>query len=380
MKFRIFPLLTLLVVTLSWACKSGDSGELATKKAKLEELRTSLKKTQDEISALEKEIAKLDTSAESTSRKHLVQTSELTYSAFAHYIDIQGRVDDEQNVTVTARMPGNVVKIYVKTGDNVKEGQVLAVLDDQTIKAGISEVNQQLTFATSLYNKQKALWDQKVGTEIQYLTAKNNKEALEKKLVTLNEQLEMARIISPISGQIDENFLKVGQAVAPGVPAFRVVNLSGLKIKADVPEVYAGKLKANNSVIISFPDLSLQIDGSLSYVGKVINNMTRTFNVEAPLNSKEGEFRPNQIAVLRIIDYQNPKAVVVPVKVVQNSDEGRYVYIAVTEGKKSIAKKILVTEGSSYEGQVEIIKGLEPGMKIITTGFQNLNDGEELSF
>jgi RND family efflux transporter MFP subunit len=277
-------------------------------------------------------------------------------------------------------MPGVVTSIYVKAGDKVSKGTVLATLDAETVRKQLEEVQLQADFLKTVFDKQKTLWDQKVGSEMQFIKAKTDYEAMNKRMLTLQEQLAMASIKSPINGVVDEVSIKVGQTVAPMVPAFHVVNLAGLKVEAEVAEAYVAKVNKNDEVIVELPDIDKQIKTKLSYSGQVIDPLNRTFNVEAALSSSEKGLHPNMIAILKIVDYKNPKAFTVPVNVIQSGMEGTYLYVAEKENNRNVAKRRLVKTGESYNGFVEVIAGLKEGDKVITTGYQDLLEGESLKF
>jgi RND family efflux transporter MFP subunit len=364
-------LLITIVLLIINGCGAPD------KNAKLEDLKKKRDELNVQIEKLEKEAGP---SEDKTERVKNVAVTEISPAPFAHYIEIQGKVDSDENLTLTSKTMGVVTSIKVKVGDTVKKGQVLAELDNQVMVQGLSELQTQIQFANNLYQKQKNLWEQKIGTEVQYLTAKNNKEALENKLVTMQQQIDMTRIKSPIDGTVDEIMLKLGQNAAPGVPAVRVVNATHLKIKADLAESYASKVKKGNDVIVSFPDLNKEIKSNITFSGSVINPLTRSFTVEAALPDNKLELRPNMVAVLKIADYKAEDAITIPVNALQSSEEGSYVYIASNKGGKLIAEKAIVETGLTYNNQVEIKSGLKPGDKVVTTGYQDLNKGELIKF
>ncbi|MEW6469195.1 MAG: efflux RND transporter periplasmic adaptor subunit [Bacteroidota bacterium] len=308
-------------------------------------------------------------------RTKTVEVIALAPQLFNSYIDVQGRVDATENVSLNAEMPGTVSKINVSLGQQVSAGQVLAELDSKVIRQGIAELQSGLELATTLYEKQKNLWDQKIGTEMQFLQAKNQKESLEKKMATLQEQLKLTKIISPISGIVDAIDIKVGQATMPGMPAIRVVNMNNLEVKGEVAESHLAKVKNGNDVVVILPDLGDTIKAKITYAAKVISPLNRTFTVTVKLGGGK-DYHPNQVAIIKIIDYSNPKAIVVPVNAIQRAQEGDFVFIA--EGKK--AKKVKVKTGRLYNGQAEIIEGLKEGDQFISKGFQELNEGEPVKF
>jgi len=362
--------------TFMMACSSRKGGE---KQAQLEKLKKQEAEISEQIKTLEKEISAEGKKGDSSKVK-MVAITALETQPFKHFIEIQGKVDAIENINVSPKMAGLVTKIFVKEGDVVRAGQVLAEMDDQVIRQSIEEVKSAWTLANTIYEKQKSLWDQKIGSEVQYLSAKNQKEGLEKKQATLEEQLDMTKIKAPFSGTVDLVSLRVGQSVMPGLPSVRVVNLSKLKAKADVAEAYASKVKVGNDVVVVFPDLNKEIKATISFVGTVIDPLNRTFTVEVKLEGNVPDYHPNMITVLKIIDYKNENSLVVPINVVQNSEEGKYVFIAADDNGKLVAKKKLVNVGLTYNGDTEISSGLNKADKVITQGYQDLNEGELLKF
>jgi membrane fusion protein (multidrug efflux system) len=374
MKKLIFALSAVVVLA---SCGGGSrleevKAELAAKKKEVSTLNEDIKK-------LEMELAKLDTGVKAAGKSTLISVTEIKKTSFTNYIDVMGKVDADKNANLSAKVPGMVTRVYVTPGSNVREGQVLAEIDNSAMSAGVEELKQQMRFATDLYEKQKSLWDQKIGSEVQFLSAKNNKEALEKKLTTLNEQLDMYRIRAPFNGVVDDVFIKVGQVAAPGFPAIRLVNFSGLKVTANLAETYLAKVKAGNSVRVEFPDLKTSTNSTVNYVAGVVDPMTRSIKVEASVTNISG-LKPNMIAVLKITDYSNSNAVVVPVNTVQSNEEGSFVLVASQENGKMVARKKMVAVGATYNGMTEVKSGLQEGDQLITTGFQELNDGDQIAF
>ena len=372
MKTKIKSIIVLALVIIAAACSST-----VDKKAELDKLKKQHDQIAEQIKKLESELKVND----STSTKLTdVMVTEVQPSEFNHYIEVQGKVDGQDNVAVAPQMPGVVTAVYVKEGDVVRKGQVLAQLDDNVIQQQIAGVKQQLDFATSLYLKQKSLWDQQIGSEVQYLTAKNNKESLEKNLATLHQQVEMYKIKAPINGTVEEVGVKVGQMAAAGAtPVFRVVNFSSAKIMADIAEVYAPKVKVGNDVLIFFPDFNQELKSKIIFSSKYINPTNRSFQIEIHLGASKVEYRANMIAVVKINDYRNPKALVLPVNLVKDSQEGKYIYVSHEEAGKTIAHKQKVEVGQIYNGLAEITSGLQVGDKVISTGFNSLVEGQPLS-
>jgi RND family efflux transporter MFP subunit len=276
-------------------------------------------------------------------------------------------------------MPGTIVRLNVVAGNEVSAGQVLAEIENDAMKAQLADLKTSYELAKDVYNKQKALWDQKIGTEMQYIQAKSNKESMEQKIKQLNETIDMYYIKAPFSGTVDEVSIKLGQTVAPGVPAVRIVNFNKLKVKADLAEAYSARVKAGNVINLYFPDIDKSETTKVIYNGKVINALTRTFTVEAMLPSKE-EYRPNMVAEVHIVDYTKNDAMVVPVNTIQNIDDKNYVFVAADEKGKKVARKREVSVGETYNGAAEIKTGMQSGDLLITTGYSNLNDGELIRF
>lgn len=358
-----------LVLGLITSCGSED------KKVKLEKLKKQNAELVDQIKKLEQEIILEGDTTISNAKIKEVAVKPIVPETFKHYIDVQGRVEGDENINVGAKMAGAVDKILVNEGDEVREGQILAELENSILKQSYEELETALGFATEVYEKQKKLWDQKIGTEMQFLSAKNNKESLEKKLSTLNEQMELSKIKSPINGVIDAIDIKIGQSLMPGQPAIRVVNLNKLKAKADISETYASKVKKGNDVIIYFPDIEKEMPTKISYVAKVINNTTRTFSAEADLDSQSQDYRPNMIVVFKVVDYQKDSAIVIPLNYIQSSGTSKYVYVVGSRDGKEIATRRDITVGQIYNGRAEIVNGLKPNDKLITTGHLDLTEG-----
>jgi membrane fusion protein, multidrug efflux system len=372
-KIHMKKVLSLLIIVSLFAMSCG--GKKVDKNAELAEL----KKQQSEISQKIKDIEKELGAQNKVSKQILVSVDTIVEKTFIHYLNIQGSVDATENVIANAKMPGTVTKILVKEGAVVKTGQVIASTDASAMLSGLEEAKTGLAFATNIYEKQKKLWDQKIGTEFQYLQAKNSKEQAEKRIATLNEQIEMSQIVSPINGVVDEVMLKIGQPASPGMPGngIRIVNLGSLKVKADVAETYSKYIKAGNEVIVELPDAEKTLKTNISYVSKSINNLTRTFNVEVLLPSSD-EYQANMMAILKIADYKAANTLSVPVNLVQNSDEGEYIFIASKEGNKTIAKKKTIKTGKLSGNDIEVLSGIQNNDLVISVGFQGLNDGDEI--
>ncbi|MEI6455490.1 MAG: efflux RND transporter periplasmic adaptor subunit [bacterium] len=357
-----------------FACSTKETD----KKSKLEQLKKEHDKLTVEITKLEKELYPAGSNTATA-----VKVQAIKKAPFEHYIEVQGRIDGNENIAVSPRTPGVVTKIFVKEGDYVKKGQILAELDAEVLKQTRKELQAQLDYATDLYNRQKALWDQKIGSEVQFLSAKNSKESLENKINTLEDQIRMSNITAPIDGTIEEIPIKVGQMASASspLPAFRIVNFSKAKALADVGEAYSAKVKTGDPVKIYLPDVKVEQTQSITFSSKYINPTNRTFLVEVDLPPSNIMYRANMIAILRIKDYANESTIAIPQNYIQSSrDEGQFVFVAAQENGKKVARKRVVIPFISYNGLTEIVTGLNEGDLIITAGFKDLYDGQIIDY
>ncbi len=372
----IIAILTIITIALT-SCGGKDTIE--AKQAKLEKLRAEQATLATNIKTLEDEIKAGGAKIEKREKIVNVAISNVETANFKHFVDVQGRVDGDENTTISAKVPGLVLSVLVKPGSVVKAGQLLAELDGNATRKQLQSMETNLSLVTDLYNKQKALWEKQVGSEIQYKQAKANKESLEQQIASVREQLAMYKITSPVNGTIDIVNLKIGQTAAPGQPYFTIVNFNKLKVKADVAESYANKIKEGNDVQITFPDIDKTINAKITYSGKGISALNRTFSVEVELPS-DNSYLPNMIAVVKIIDYAKNDVIVIPVNCIQNADGENHVFVAVKEGDRIIARKRAVKVGVTYNDKAEIIGGLTKGEQLITEGYSDLNDGELIKF
>jgi membrane fusion protein (multidrug efflux system) len=366
---KIIALFTVASVIAS--CSQSGSTD---KKTELEKLKKEQAELKEKISKLESELAITDTSKKEKGK--MVAVTDIQPTSFMHYIEVQAKVEGDEDVSLGAEMPGTVTSVLVQPGDHVVRGQVLAKLDDRAIRQQVDAMKSQVDMAVTMYNRQKNLWDQKIGSEVQFIQARTQKESIEKQYGALQEQWDMTRIKSPINGTVDEVNIKVGSSAAPGLTAVRVVNLTNLKVKGEIAESFISQVKNGNDVVLFFPDNNKEVRTKLSYAGQAINKLNRTFNVEVRLNPKDGDFHPNQVCVLKIADYSSSNALVVPVGAVQKSSDGEFVYVTATEKGQTIAKRKTIEPGITYNGMTEIKSGLTAGDKVITLGYQNVIEGD----
>ena len=364
-----------LIVFLA-SCGSGTNKNSADKQKQLDELKKQEADLKQKINKLETELSANDSTKADKSK--YVAVTDMTPQPFNHFVEVQAKVDADEDVLISSEMPGTITSVTAKPGDVVEKGQVLATMDDLSLRESLDAMKAQMDLSKTMYEKQKNLWDQKIGSEVQFIQAKTQKESMEKQYSALHEQWALTRIKSPINGTVDQVNIKIGQAVAPGIAAIRVVNLSKLKVKGEVAESYISKVKRGNDVILYFPDMDKEVKAKLDYSGQAINTLNRTFNVEVHLDAKDGNFHPNQVAVLKIADYTAANSFVVPIGAVQKSIDGEFVYIAENENGKMIAKRKTVSSGMTYNGLTEIKTGLAQGDKVITTGYQNVIEGDPI--
>lgn len=361
------------------ACSSEKKSGPEQRKAEL----ASLKKQQTELDAkiktLEGEIGETDPKSAAPVKAKDVSVAPLVASTFRHYVDLQGSIDAKNNVEVSPKSGGVVTAVYVREGDRVRAGSPIAKIDDQLLRESVNELKTQLSLASTVYEKQASLWNQQIGTEIQYLQAKNSKESLERRLSTINTQIGQLVVRAPISGVVDQVSVKIGQSATPGVGLVRVVNLSQLKAVAKVSDTYAGSVRKGDQIEIRFPDVNKTVNSRISFVSTTVDPLSRTFSIEAPLPSSS-TLKPNMLAQLKINDATKTGAIIVDQNMVQNTENGQLVYVAVAEGGKKTAKARTVKTGQSYGGKVEVTTGLNAGDQLITQGYQELVDGQSINY
>lgn len=383
-------ILILAAFLLLAACgsKSNDSAELTAKKKQLEDLKKQQTEIGNNIAKLEAEVLKMDPSSK-VEKSKLVVTAPIVTEKFTHYIDLQGKVDAVNISFITPRGGGGQVReIYIKKGDNVSKGQLILKLDDALVKQslvaaqqGLQAIKTQLAFAKNLYQKQQNLWAQNIGTEIQLITAKNNVENLENQLKSAEEQIKVTQeqmkftsVYSDVNGVADDVNVRVGELFA-GPGQIKVVNTTDLKVTTQIPENYANRVGVGTTIQISLPDINKTLEAKIGVAGKIIDPNSRSFYVEAKI-PYDKNFRPNQIALVRVQDYQADNAVTIPINTLQNDEKGRFVMVAASENGKLVARKRVVVAGELYGNKLEVKSGLKAGDVLIVEGHQSLYDGQ----
>ena len=343
-----------------------------------------LQRLKDERTLLDEKIARLEVAMGHEKQQQvvvkkpvLVAVQTIQPEIFEHFMAAQGVVESDRNILLSSKTEGVVETIFVSKGDKVRKGQRLASLDNSLIRANIAEVETSLQLADSIFRRRQNLWDQKIGSEVDYLTAKNNKESLEKKLATLRQQLQNTFVVSPISGEIDEVFIKEGELAKKNSGIFRVIRLSQLKIKVDISEIYVDRVRVGAGVTVEIPGMGIKFPSAISAVSKVIDSHNRTLGFEVSVPTEQKGLKPNMLASVRFRDYE-VETLAVPVHVVQKTGEAPFLFVAETLDGKTIARRRVVETGYYNRDKIEVLSGLSAGEVVITEGFQDLSDGQPL--
>lgn len=355
---------------------TGDLNELRSKKTQLSEQLNTLN---DQVKILDSVIASMD----KNERLPLVTTFEVTTQEFEHYLELQGNVATKQNVLIYPEMPGTLQRVYVKEGDKVKKGQLLATIDDGGMTNQVAQLRTQAELAKTTFDRQKRLWDQKIGSEIQFLQAKTNYEAIQNNVQQAESQLQKASVRAPFSGIIDDVIKDQGTVVSPGPGSeiFRIVNLSDMYISVDVPETYIGSINTGTKATVFFPILGDTIVTKIRQSGNFIKPSNRSFSVEIPIPNRNGYIKPNLTARVSINDYSNTSALLIPQSVISENAEGeQYVYVAENPTKENVrtAMKRIVSTGKTQGRFVEILSGLSAGEFIVQEGARSVKDNQEV--
>ncbi len=380
MRNIIQSMLPLLVVLLFWASCGAPTAEvwpedLAGKKALLQTKKADIKTLNADVEKLIAEINTLEPKVEKT--RKLVTVRPVIVEDFKRFLEIQSSIQSDDVVMATSETGGRLTAVTVKEGNYISKGKVIATVDMEQVNKQIAELETSLDLAIELYDRQKRLWDQNIGSEVQFLQAKNGKERLEKSLETVKFQLTKANVYAPISGVVDQVFLKTGELAGPGMPIVQILNTSKVKVVANVPEVYLKAVKRGDMVRISIPALQEERKGKVSLLGTSINPDNRTFSVEVNLNNKGGLLKPNLLANMYISDFEQKDAVLVPLEMVQQEVGGKsYVFVQQQGDNGDFAKKIYVQTGESYEGNVIVTEGLKGGENLIVDGARGLTENE----
>lgn len=340
-------------------------------KEKREQIHADYEKLAAQMATLDAEIIKLD----DTKRYPLVSTLTVKDSAFTHYIEVQGNIETKENIMISPEYSGVLTQLNVKAGQKVSKGQVLARIDDGGMSAQLAQAENKLALDKTTFDRQKNLWDQKIGSEIQYLQTQTAYQSQQKMVKQMQAQLSKTVVRAPFSGTIDEVIVERGQVVAPGQSLFRIVNLGNMYVTANVPENYLSKLKLGASVEVYLNAIGKTYKGKVRQVGTYINPNNRTLSIEIAVPNPDNLLRPNQVAVLKIEDYINKNALLIPENIMtENAAKEKIVYV-VSEGKETKVAQRIIEIGYTSGAMVEVKSGLKPGETIVTEGAKTLTDG-----
>jgi RND family efflux transporter MFP subunit len=328
------------------------------------------------VKDIELAINQLDT----TQKNQKVTTLIAKDTILNHYINLQGTVASDQNVTLNPEMGGTITAVLVKEGQRVSAGQTLVKLDDQSLHDRVNEVQTQLNLATTTFERQANLWNQKIGSEMQYLQAKAQKEGLEKTLKSIYTQINKMRITAPFSGIVDEIFFKKGELTGPQSPVLRLINLSKMYVEVEVPETYLKSIKKGTPVILDFASIGKKINAKINEVSNYINPDNRSFKVRINLNNPDGALKPNLLANIAINDFSG-KGIVLPKQIIQMNQAGeKFVYAVHKEGNSIKTNKRVLELGIEYNNEILILNGLKTGDTLVNEGGKFLKDGDQIEF
>jgi RND family efflux transporter MFP subunit len=376
----IFPLLVTTSLLVSCGDKQNDQTVdqlIAAKNNK--ELQARKATIQADLAKIDAALATLNVRKEEA----LVSVATLKDTVFNHYLDIQGSVNTKENILIQPEMPGTLIALNVKAGQRVSKGQLLARVDDGGSSQQVASLETQYQLAKTTFERQKNLWNQKIGSEIQYLQAQTQMLSLQRSVAQAKAMLSKTEIRAPFSGTIDEVFVERGQVVAAGPQGLmRIVNLNNMYVSTTIPESYIGKLKVGTQVDVFLTSLNKNYKGKVRQIGNFINPNNRSFGIEVSIPNPENLLRPNQVAKLKVIDYTVKNAIVVPSNVIQEDGKGnQFVFVASnSNGKTAIAKKAMVTTGKSSDNVTEILSGLSANDIIVIEGVNTISEGMKLNF
>lgn len=374
-------LLSVLSLML-FACGKGEKEQsidslISSKNVKaLQEKKVAL---QAEIATIEEALATLDVKVDEA----LVSVTTVKDTIFNHYLEVQGSIDTKENILIQPEFSGTLTSLTVKAGQRVSKGQILGRVDDAGMSQQLASAENQYQLAKTTYERQKNLWDKKIGSEIQYLQAQTQMVSAQKAVSQIKAQLSKTVIRAPFSGTIDEVFVEKGEVVAPSAQGLmRIVNLGNMYVSTTIPESYIGKLKVGDNVDVFLTSLGKTYKGKVRQVGSFINPNNRSFGIEVSVPNPENLLRPNQVAKLKIIDYVSKDAIVVPTGVIQeDANHDKFVFVVEgSNGKTGKAKKVIVKTGKSSDNVTEILSGLTANDVIVTDGVNNISEGMKLNF
>ncbi len=373
MKTITIFLLGFMLISIN-ACEQKD--ELQEKKQELKNQKMNLQEIRNSIATLEKEISVLDPEFAKKNRKAtLITTTPVEQTTFEHFVEVSGAVKSRKNVLISAENMGSIDRILVTEGAEVKKGQLLLSMDTDLYQRNLDQLETEYSLATTMFEKQSNLWKQNIGTEVQYLQSKNQKQSLENQIANVKTQISKSQIRAPFNGTIESVDVREGEMAQIGSPLVRLVNHQEMYIKADISESFIGEFEKGETVIINFPSINQTIESKLSSVGQVIDEMNRTFSIEALLPPTDFTIKPNLLAVVKLSNFRQENAIVIPTKLIQKDHKGDFVFIAEKEKEELIAKKVHIDRGITYKNRTMIPEGLASKSMLIDEGFRDVAEG-----
>jgi RND family efflux transporter MFP subunit len=376
----------ILFISLFFIACGGGETEFAIpdtieeKRALLKTIKAEKQGLAEQVSTLDGQIDELKSAIEEQDpaviKTTLVTTIPVEKSDLERFTQVQGTVQTDDIASAVSEVGGRITRLTVKEGSFVKKGQLIAAIDLEGLDKQVAELQTALGLANEVYERQKRLWDQNIGSEIQFLQAKNNKERLEKSMETINFQKTKANVYAPISGSVEMVMTKQGEVAGPGVPIVQILNTSKVNVVAEVPETLLKAVKRGQKIKIEFPALEKEVTIPITQVGRTINPANRTFKVEAALNNAKGELKPNLLAIIHINDFSAKDVVIIDQNIIQSGVGGEKYVMTVGEG--NVAKKTFLKTGESAEGQVIVTEGLTAGMLLIDKGGRSVAEGDVL--
>lgn len=382
---NIFTILLTSLILISCGGDKKNSTSSVIEKGNLEEMRAKRTELVSQTDALRKELELLDEAIGKKDTNHkltLITTITAKDTVFNHYVELQATVQTKENLMLNAEYGGILTQVYVKEGQKVAKGQTLASVDDGGMSAQLAQVETQTALAKTTFERQQNLWNQKIGSEIQFLQAKTNYNAQLKAVAQMRAQLAKTVIRAPFSGTIDEIASERGSVVGPGSPILRIVSLGNMYLEAEVPEKNIGTIKKGSDVIVDFPVLGETFNSKVTQAGNYINPANRSFMIQIAVPNKSGNIKPNLSSKIQLKDYSNSKAITVPSSIIsENADGEQFLYVAQNPDAKgnAIAKRVIVKVGLSQGELVEIVDGIKDGDLIIKEGARSVKDGQKVS-
>lgn len=370
-KITFLFIAAILAISCGDNVKNSSLEELNAKKTilitKIDSLNTALK-------SVEEEISKLD----STKNLQTVTVVPVKNEVFKHFLEIQGVAKANKNIEISPELGGTVTAILVREGQKVQSGQLLIQLDDSSIKNSMNELNTQLSLAKTTFERQERLWNQKIGSEMQYLQAKSQKESLENNLSSLRTQARKMRITAPFNGIVDEIFPRLGELTNPQMPAVRLLNLDNVYVEAEVTETFLPIIKEGTETEVHFASINKDINSKISQVGNFINPANRSFKIRINIDNKDQSIKPNLLADIKIVDFEK-KGIIIPASLVQQDQNGKdYVFTIVTENNTQKVIKNLITVANEYNHEVYVSNGLKETDTLVNAGARFVKEGDQI--